>query len=430
MNDMLDIAIIGAGLGGLTTALRLHQKGFSPKIYESTRELKPLGVGIAIQPYGMKEFTELGLLERIQAISVEAQESLYYNHFGQEIYGEKCGVYMGYPDEQRFLHRGLLQMLLYDVVKERLGDDAVVLGARCAGIDQDDDGVTIHFRPNDSGAPETVRADVVIAADGINSAVRQQLHPDASKPNYSGITLWRGTTLMEPYKTGGSILHIGAPTRGSMIVYPLFDDYEGTGLTLTNWVVEEMGRSETIEDWTQEGDISEIEHMFDDVDLPFVDVSRMLREAQETYLFPLIDHDPLESWSDGRILLIGDAAHAMYPRGGNGACQSFVDSRVIAEKLVEFADPVEAFKAFEAQRIAFVNRIVMANRGDGPEVVRRLVEERTGGLPFDDIEAVLPFKEADAIFNEYHKLAGMGRPEHSDEPSGFRSVFFEAEEAT
>jgi 5-methylphenazine-1-carboxylate 1-monooxygenase len=421
----VDIAIIGGGLGGLMTALRLEQHGFTPRVYEAAPELRPLGVGIAIQPYGTKEFEELGLLDRLNAISVDATESIYYNQYGQQIYGEKCGTHMGYPHAQRFLHRGLLQMMLYRTVLERLGPDAVVSAARCIGFEQDEDGVTIKFAPG-GNAPEQVRADVLIGADGINSLIREQLKPRTlADPHYSGITLWRGTTLMKPYRDGGTILHIGAPSKGSMIVYPILDNAEGTELTLVNWVVEQNGRPQSVEDWNQIGDVSEIVNMFNECELDFIDVREMLRTAREVYLFPLVDHDPLGQWTFGRVTMIGDAAHAMYPRGGNGACSSFVDARVIAERLAAADDPQEALKQYEADRLEFVNRVVMANRGDGPEVIRRIVEERTGGERFDDLEEIFPYAEIDAIFQEYHRLAGMTRPNQTaGQQSGFRSVFF------
>lgn len=417
---MLDIAIIGAGPAGLAAALRLHQQGFRPRIYEVVPELKPLGVGIDVKVYGTQELDELGLLEEFRAISVDAKESIFFNKYGQEIYAELCGVHMGYLYEQRFVHRGYLQMLLCRTVLERLGEDAVVLGARCLRYDQDADGVALDLEHAD-GTTSQVRADVVIAADGIKSVVRRQMHPHHSEPVYSGITMWRGTTLMEPFRGGHTILHIGAPQISSMIVYPIADNFEGTGLTLVNWVVEAT-RDESIEDWNQLGTVDEIIHYYDDVKLPFLDVQEMLRKAREVYLFPLIRHEPLDSWVDGRVVLIGDAAHAMYPRGGNGACQSIVDGNVVAQKLATVADPAAALRAFQDERLESVNRIVMSHRGEGYEVIRRMVEERTGGQRFDDIEDVLPLAEADAIFSKYHALVGQPRPGYAaGEATGFRT---------
>jgi 5-methylphenazine-1-carboxylate 1-monooxygenase len=420
-HTMLDIAIIGAGPGGLLTALRLHQQGFRPRIYEAVPELMPLGVGVDIKVYGTKELEEVDLLEEFRAISVDAEESLFFNHYGQEIYAELCGVHMGYLHEQRFVHRGYLQMLFYRTVLERLGADAVVQGARTVGYTQDGDGVTLSLEHADGSSSE-VHADAVIAADGIKSAVRRQMHPESADPKYSGITMYRGTTLMKPFKTGGTILHIGDPSIASLIVYPIANDFEGTGLTLVNWVVEAT-RDESVEDWNQTGSVEEILPLFKDTKLPFLDVQEMLRNAREVYLLPLIDHDPLDSWRDGRVVLLGDAAHAMYPRGGNGVCQAFVDARVVAEKLAQNSDPVEAFAAYEDERLELVNRLVMANRGEAYEVIRRMVAERTNGQPFDDIEAVLPLAEADAIFSKYHRLVGQPRPGREDgETTGFRSA--------
>jgi len=416
----LDIAIIGAGPAGLAAALRLHQQGFRPTIYETVPELKPLGVGIDVKVYGSKELGELGLLEEFRAISVDAKESIFYNKYGQEIYAELCGVHMGYLYEQRFVHRGYLQMLLYRTVLERLGADAVVTGVRCTGYTNRADQVDLHL-VDAAGQASTITADLAIAADGIKSAVRAQMHPDHSEPVYSGITMWRGTTLMEPFGSGGTILHIGAPQSSSMIVYPIAENFEGTGKVLVNWVVE-AERGESVEDWNQLGSVDEILPYYDRCEVVHLDVQAMLRAAREVYLFPLIRHEPLDTWIDGRMVLIGDAAHAMYPRGGNGACQAIVDGGVLAQKLASSPDVPTALKEFEDIRLKAVNGVVMAHRGEGYEVIRRMVEDRTGGEPFTDIEQVLPLAEADAIFSKYHALVGQPRPGHeAGDTTGFRT---------
>ncbi|ERK71509.1 FAD-dependent monooxygenase [Leifsonia aquatica] len=418
---MLDIAIIGAGPAGLLTALRLHQAGYRPTIYESVQELRPLGVGVDIKVYGTKEIEEIGLLDEFRALSVDAEDSIFFNAHGQEIYAEKCGVHMGYLNEQRFVHRGRLQMLFLRTVLERLGADAVKADTRVTGYSQDDDRVTLQIQHGD-GTTEEVSHDAVIAADGINSAVRRQMRPESSTPHYSGITMWRGVTVHPPFLNGRTILHIGDPRVSSMIIYPIQDDVDGNGNQLINWVVE-YERDETVEDWNQQGTVDEILPLYDTVELPFLDVQQLMRDAREVYLFPLIRHDPLDDWVDGRVVLLGDAAHAMYPRGGNGISQALVDAHVIVDQLVAHPDdPHAAFTAYDAIRREPVNRIVMNMRGEGYEVIRRMVAERTDGRPFDDIETVLPLAEADAIFSKYHALVGAPRPgRDAGEATGYRT---------
>lgn len=419
---MLDIAIIGAGPGGLATALRLEQKGFKPTLYEAAPELNPLGVGIDIKVYGTKEVTEMGLLEEFQKISVEAKDSTFYTGYGQEIFTERCGKHIGYDHEQRFVHRGTFQFMLLDAVKERLGVDAIKLGKRFEKFDQDDSGVTITFADG-----TTARHDVLIGVDGIHSGVKHQLHPTADRTHYSGITMYRGVTVMPPYANGGTILHIGDPIRqGSLIVYPIANDEGPNGEQLINWVCEQKGRPKSAEDWSVQVGPEDIQDVFTDVDLDFLDVNEMIKNAREIYVYPLIDSDPLDQWSFGRVTLAGDAAHAMYPRGGNGVCQALVDARVIAEKLAEISDPVEAFKAYEGERREFVNRLVIANRGEGPEVIRRLVEEASGGKPFDNIDDVIPRQQVEDLFMEYHVKAGMKRPDDAREGMRGKEVFDEA----
>lgn len=319
-------------------------------------------------------------------------------------------------------------MLFYRTVLERLGEDAVVLGARVASYEQHEDGVTLNLEHRD-GRTEQVRHGAVIAADGIKSAVRQQMHPELSEPHYSGITMYRGTTLREPIRDGHTILHVGDPRISTMIIYPIADDFEGSGKQLINWVVEVEGE-ETVEDWNQIGSTDDIVPLYETANLEFLDIQQLIRDAREVYLFPLIRHDPLDTWVDGRVVLLGDAAHAMYPRGGNGVCQAFLDARVVAEQLTNHEDPHEAFVAYDTERREPVNRIVMNMRGEGYEVVRRMVAERTDGKPLESreqIEQVLPLAEADEIFSNYHRLVGQPlRDGHDTYCSGFRTWRHEA----
>jgi 5-methylphenazine-1-carboxylate 1-monooxygenase len=406
----MDIAIIGSGIGGLTAALKLHAQGFRPCVYEAVAELKPLGVGIAIHPYGVKELADLGLEGKLAKNSVVATDSLYFSRFGQQIYADKIGRPAGFNHSPHLVHRGTLQMMLYDAVVERLGRDAVMLGHACVGITQDDDGVTVQLKEGRAGAEiEPIRADVVIGADGVRSTVRAALHPELGRPHYSGITLWRGVTRAKPYHSGGAILHAGT-VNSKLIIYPILNDVEGTDLTLTNWVIELPGSPDIPEDWDRIGDLAQIEHAFDECRLDFLDVPALLRNADLVYEFPMVDHEPLPRWSFGRVTLLGDAAHAMYPRGGSGSNQALVDARVLAECLARISDPAAALRVYEDERREKANAVVLANRREGPDVLMTIVDQRTNGKPFDDIEKVLPFAEADAIVKDYHRLAGNVRP--------------------
>ena len=409
----MDIAIIGGGIGGLTTALALHTRGFRPRVYEATAELKPLGVGIVIHPYGTKELADLGLAEELADNSVEATDSMFFNRFGQQIYTDKIGRRGGYSYLPHLVHRGTLQMMLYHAVAERLGPDAVMLGQACVGIEQDDAGATVFLKHGKTGAEiEPIRADVVIGADGVRSAVRAQLLPDLGHPHYSGITLWRGVTRAKPYHSGGAILHIGDKS-GRLIVYPIVNNIDGSELALTNWVIELPGDPEVPEDWNRKGDPAKVEHAFDECRLDFLDVQALLHDAEAIYEYPMVDHEPLGRWSFGRVTLLGDAAHAMYPRGGNGSNQAIIDARILADSLARIGNPVAALKSYEDERREKANAVVIANRGEGPDVLMTIVDQRTNGERFDDIEKVLPAAAAERIISEYYRLAGMARPQNA-----------------
>jgi 5-methylphenazine-1-carboxylate 1-monooxygenase len=408
----MEIAIIGGGIGGLTTALALHARGFRPRIFEAAAALKPLGVGIAIHPYGVKELADLGLEEKLAKNSVVATDSLYFSRHGQPIYADKIGRPAGFNYSPHLVHRGILQMMLYDAAVERLGRDAVMLGHACVGIAQDEAGVTVSLKEGRAGAEiEPIRADVVIGADGVRSTVRAALHPGLGQPHYSGITLWRGVTRAKPYHSGGAILHAGT-ANSKLIVYPILNNVDGGDLTLTNWVIELPGSPDIPEDWNRIGDLAQIEHSYDECRLDFLDVPALLHNADVVYEYPMVDHEPLPQWSFGRVTLLGDAAHAMYPRGGSGSNQALVDARVLAECLKRISDPAAALKAYEDERREKANAVVLANRREGPDVLMTIVDQRTNGRPFDDIEKVLPFAEADAIMKDYHRLAGNVRPQN------------------
>ncbi len=203
----MDIVVVGAGIGGLTAALSLHAAGFSRvQLLESATRIQPLGVGINVLPHAVRELTELGLADALDTISVATAELAYYDRHGSRIWSEPRGLDAGYHWPQYSVHRGHLQMLLLDTVRERLGADAVTCGARVRSVRSDDEGATVIWGDDDQ--PRQTRADVVVAADGIHSAVRAERRPDEGSPIWNGSAIWLSIKLiatnLSPRVTGST----------------------------------------------------------------------------------------------------------------------------------------------------------------------------------------------------------------------------------
>jgi 2-polyprenyl-6-methoxyphenol hydroxylase-like FAD-dependent oxidoreductase len=143
----------------------------------------------------------------------------------------------------------------------------------------------------------------------------------------------------------------------------------------------------------------------------------MMRAAEAVYEYPMVDREPLASWTRGRLALLGDAAHPMYPRGSNGAGQAILDARVLASSFRKYPDPREALKNYEAIRLRPANEVVLANRSSGPDSILRAVHERTGDRPFARIEDVITSEEIRAISDNYKRVAGFERESLAKRPS-------------
>lgn len=395
------MVIVGAGIGGLAAALSLHAAGcHDVLVAEAAPRIRPLGVGINLLPHAVRELTELGLAERLAALSVATAELAYYSRHGQAIWSEPRGRAAGYHWPQYSVHRGRLQMLLLTAVRERLGPEAVRTGAALTGFRQDERGAVAEF-----GAEE-VRCDVLIGADGIHSAVRRVLYPDEGEPRWNGLVLWRGVTRAEPFLTGRSMIMAGNGTE-KFVAYPISGPGPD-GRVLVNWIAERplaevrTGRG----DWHGRADLAAVQSHFADWRYDWLDVPGVIGGAEEAYEYPMVDRDPLPRWSHGRVTLLGDAAHPMYPIGSNGASQAVLDGRVLARELARRPDPERTLPAYEEARRPPTTAVQLANRQQGPEVVMKLVHERSPE-PFTDLETVLPRAERDEIARRYKRLAGF-----------------------
>jgi 2-polyprenyl-6-methoxyphenol hydroxylase-like FAD-dependent oxidoreductase len=400
----MQIAIVGGGIGGLTLALSLHQVGISCCVLEAAAELKLLGVGINLLPHAMRELTELGLGAALERVAVATREAVYCNRFGQFIRREPRGRAAGYPWPQLSIHRADLHAVLVTAVRERLGAGALVLGAKCAGLGQDENGVTVHFENGSS-----VHAAAAIGCDGIHSAVRRILHPDEGPLSYQGINMWRGVTRAKPFLTGASMVVGGWLEVGKLVVYPVRNAIDGEGRQLLNWVAEIQSPRNVMQDWNLEGRLQDFLPAFADWRFDWLDCAALLRGAERILEYPMVDREPLPFWTRGRVTLLGDAAHPMYPRGSNGAGQAILDARTLAGCLKRERDVPAALAAYEAARLASAYEVVLANRASGPDALLREVHRRTGDRPFARIEDVMSEAEMRELAENYQRIAGFER---------------------
>jgi 5-methylphenazine-1-carboxylate 1-monooxygenase len=406
-----DVLIVGGGVGGLALALSLHQAGISCRVFESAPEVLPLGVGINLLPHAMRELSELGLQDELAALCIETRELAFYSRHGQFIYKEPRGRYAGYDWPQLSIHRADLHKVLLDAARARLGDDAIRLGHRCVRVEQDSAGITLHF---DKAAPQTGR--IVVGCDGIHSAIRLHLYPDQGPPKYSGVNMWRGTVPWPAFLGGDTMVSTGWMTVGKTVIYPVRPAAAG-GKPLINWVAE-LERPEAVrQDWTGRGRLSDIMPAFAGLKFDWLDISGMIESTDEILEYPMVDRDPLDRWTFGRITLLGDAAHPMYPRGSNGAGQAIIDARYLTGRIKQLGTTEEALKEYEKVRNPLTAKVVLTNRTDPPDTILREVWQRSKGQRFDRIEDVISANELEAISERYKKVAGFDRETLRTRPS-------------
>ncbi len=406
---MDDIIIVGAGIGGLTLGLALHQAGIPCRIFESVPEIKPIGVGINLLPHATKELAALGLEDQLARVAIETKDATFFNRFGQLIYQEPLGRAAGYDHPQFSIHRGDLQMVLLDAFRARVGVERLMTGSHCLGVEQDDAGVTVTFADGPGGANRfTVRGRAAIACDGINSAIRKQFFPDEGEPRYSGVNMWRGVTRWKPMLSGASMVRAGWLSHGKMVIYPI-RAADSDGLQLINWVAEIETPTYRKRDWNRAGSLDDFIGAFADWHFDWLDVPAFIRAADSVLEFPMVDQDPLPRWSFGRITLLGDAAHPMVPRGSNGAGQAILDVRTLTAALLAHDDPVAALAAYEKQRLEATTRIVLTNRSNPPDAILREVFQRTNDRPFAAIDDVISREELVALSDGYKRIAGYSK---------------------
>ncbi|NRB34566.1 MAG: flavin-dependent oxidoreductase [Rhodobacteraceae bacterium] len=407
----MTVLIVGAGIAGLSLGLTLHQIGVPFRIFESVGELRPLGVGINLQPNATRELFDLGLEADLDTIGIRTRQYGFYTKHGQTIWEEPRGLAAGYRWPQISVHRGRLQMMLYHALVQRAGADVVHLGAGSIGYDQTPDHVCLHLT---SG---TVDGQLLIACDGINSALRAQMYPDEGPPLWSGAVLWRGVAQAQPF-FGGAAMALAGHDHQRIVAYPISEPDPVTGDVEMNFIAEkgfDPAQGWRRESWNRAVDTSDILPDFESWVFDWLDVPALIRTADQLLEYPMVDRNPLETWQDGRVTLLGDAAHPTYPVGSSGASQAIVDARYLGACILQNGLTAHALAAYEREMRPRTSKVTLANRGSGPDAIMQRVEDLSSGH-FDCIEDIIPQSDLAAHAAHYKDLAGTAISTLNDSP--------------
>ncbi len=403
----MTVIVAGGGIAGMTMALTCHELDIPVVVHESVDPLQPLGVGINLQPNAVRELFDLGLERQLEEIGVPAKEWALVGRNGNDVWAEPRGRDAGYLWPQYSIHRGRLQMLLYEEVVKRLGSSAVVTGSRLTGYGSGDGIIRASFQ-NLASDTNIVEGAVLVGADGLHSAARKQMYPNEGPPVWGGPVMWRGTSEAVPIRTGASFVLVGKLEQ-RFVCYPITRPNPTTGLATINWIAEityDTSEDWGDSDWNRQVAVEKFLPFFEDWAFDWLDVPELIRGASAVYEYPMVDRDPVDSWVDDRCVLIGDAAHVMYPVGSNGASQAIVDARMLGAAMKEHGTNVTALQSYEGSVLQDLNELVLRNRGAGPVGILGIVEERCGGV-FDNIEDVIPRSEIEEYMARYKTAAGF-----------------------
>jgi len=404
----MTVLIAGGGISGLALALTCHQIGVPCKVFESVAKLRPLGVGINLQSSAVRELYDMGLAHRLDEIGIRTRDYGMYSKKGLHIWTEDRGTWAGYTWPQYSIHRGQLHMMLYDALLDRTGPDVIETGWSVVGFSNQDNQAHLHLRIA-TGETRTETGCLVIGADGIHSTIRAQLVPEEGPPVWGGTMLWRGTTQAKPYKSGASMVMIGHD--GLRIVsYPISKPDSQTGAATLNWIATlnyDKEASWRKEDWSREANLDDFLPQFEGMVFDWLDVPQMIRNSERIYEYPMVDRDPLDQWTHGRVTLMGDAAHAAYPVGSNGAGSGIIDARELGAAFLAHGVTPAALTAYEAKMRPVTSEVILTNRVAGPDKILDIVEERCGGQ-FDKIEDIISQQEMLEHANTYKAIAGYG----------------------
>jgi salicylate hydroxylase len=343
------VAVVGAGIGGLTAALALAAKGFDVGVYEQSNELREVGAGVQLGPNAMRVYAALGLDQTIAGFSFVPGAHLVRSwKTGAVIASTRMkGVY---ETHYGIGYHTMLRADLQNALAAALPSGALQLGRKCTGYRERGDGVSVRFEDGTS-----VESDVVVGADGIHSVVRESLL-GRDAPRFTGTVAYRGVvrtaTLPRGVLDDDVCVYIGP--HASFVAYRI---QRGE---LANWVALVEEPSWRLESWSIEGDLADVVRIYEGWCPP---VGAVLSSAERCYKWALFDRDPLPRWTSGRVALLGDAAHPMMPYLAQGACMAIEDGYVLAGALAASADePERALREYEALRLPRASRVQLMSR--------------------------------------------------------------------
>ena len=414
----MKVLITGGGVGGLTAALSLQRVGMDVKVFESVREIAPLGVGINILPHASRELLALGLQDELDHFAIRTRAMSYFTRRGKAVISYPCGEYAGYHWPQYSLHRGEFQMMLLRVLRSRAGDGSVMTGHRLVDFDQDGAGVVARFAgPGSDDVIHEEKGDMLIGADGLHSTVRKQLYPGEGSPVFCGMICFRGALEGAPYLDGQTMVVCG-DQRQTLVSYPLSAQLRKQGKSLNNWIAAIAFETDEPqeEDWNKQTTADNLLQLYREWDFDWLNVPELIASTEQIFEFPVYDRDPLEQWTFGRVTLLGDAAHPLIPVSSSGAVHAIIDGRALAYAIAGHDDAEQGLKAYEADRLPKANRVVLASRQNGPDEVLEIVRRECP----EDAENVHDYVEKarlQAVIDAFKERTGFAVDTLTNQPS-------------
>jgi len=370
------IGIIGGGISGLSLALQLNHYGFAVEIFESAKELSPLGLGLNLQPKAVKILANCNLFDELITNGVAISSVEFQCKDGLSIFSQKRGIADGYDFPQIAIHRAKLQQMLLKQFTLQ-PKNKIYLGQQLINFQEYHSNVvcTLVDRTTNNVLDKTV--DILIGADGIHSTIRAKIHNDKANYQFAGIMMWRGISKIKPFQQHSSVV-VRGNRNVQLITYPI-SPLDKNGECYINWVVEIFDEeTNTLDDncWNKQGHVAEFIHYFNDWQNKFLDIEPLFDKAINIFKFPMVDRNPLNYWNTNRVTLIGDAAHPMYPRGANGASQGIIDAEYLATVIHSASNISDALQQYQANRLPITSKIVLDNRNANQLEILSLVAAR------------------------------------------------------